>query len=172
MRALLLSLCCFYTTLAAAEIDFKTLSMSFEQRVTNEQNQTLKYSGKLWLKQPSFARYDYEKPVKKTIAIANKSVLMIEPDLMQVTRFESEIAVNIIELWKKGKSVGAGKREATINGIKITLEHSGERFDRVYYTDDFDNFVEIVFSNHSRNIAIDDKFFLPPVPKNYDIIRQ
>ncbi|MDR2905753.1 MAG: LolA-like outer membrane lipoprotein chaperone [Helicobacteraceae bacterium] len=158
--------------LSAANIDFETLSMNFEQRVTNEKKQTLKFRGKLWLKQPDLARYDYESPTPKTIAIKNKSVLMIEPDLMQATRFTSDIAVNIMELWRRGKMIDESTREALINDVKVTLKHEGERFDRVYYKDEFDNFVEIIFTAHKRNIAIDDSFFAPKIPNGYDIIRQ
>jgi outer membrane lipoprotein carrier protein len=157
---------------AATPIDFKTLKQSFVQIVTNEQNQTLKFEGAIWLKQPNLVRYDYEKPLKKTIVVRGDRVLALEPDLEQATRFKSEIALNIIDLWKQSREVGAGKREAVIKGRTVSLEHDGANVTKVYYADDFDNYVEIVLNNPKRNETIDDSFFNPPIPSGWDVISQ
>ncbi|MDR2151901.1 MAG: outer-membrane lipoprotein carrier protein LolA [Helicobacteraceae bacterium] len=173
MARLLIAFCCVFGALnAQTPIDFTTLKQSFVQRVTNDQNQTITFSGNVWLKQPNFVRYDYEKPQQKTIAARGDRILMLEPDLEQATKFKSEIALNIIDLWKKSYAVGEGKREAVIENRKISLEHEGATITKVYYTDDLDNFVEIVLSDPERDKPIDDNFFAPPIPNGWDVISQ
>ncbi|MDR1911201.1 MAG: LolA-like outer membrane lipoprotein chaperone [Helicobacteraceae bacterium] len=173
MRRVLIGFCFIVNALRAdTPIDFKTLKQDFVQRVTNELNQTLTFAGVVRLKQPNLARYDYEKPLQKTITISGDRVLMLEPELEQATKFTSEIALNIIDLWKQSRAVGEGKREAVVKNQKISLEHEGANITRVYYTDDLDNFVEIILSAPKRNEPIDDSFFAPAIPKGWDIISQ
>jgi outer membrane lipoprotein carrier protein len=166
----------FYLTLGAAiaqtPIDFTTLKQSFVQRVTNEQNQTLVFTGEIWLKQPNFARYDYEKPQKKIVAARGDRILILEPDLEQATRFKSEIALNIIDLWRRSYVVGDGRREAIVRNQKISIEHTDAAITKVYYADDLDNFVEIILSDPKRDEPIDDDVFAPAIPNGWDVIAQ
>ncbi|GHV02221.1 hypothetical protein AGMMS49521_3670 [Campylobacterota bacterium] len=171
-RAVLIWLVVIGAILAKSPIDFQTLEQRFVQRVTNDQNQTLSFSGKVWLKKPNLARYDYEKPQPKIIAIRGNQVLMIEPDLEQATHFKSDLTLNILEVWKMSKEVSKTKREATINDQLIAIEHNGENIVRVYYTDDFDNFIEIVLGDPKRDATIANNFFTPAIPSGYDLISQ
>lgn len=158
--------------LFAAPNDFTTLKTRFDQRVTNDQNQTINYTGTLWLKQPNFARYDYDTPQTKTITIRGDQVVMIEPDLEQATRFRSTVSLNLINAWQSSTAISKTKRIATINNQTIYIEHNSDQITRVFYTDNFDNFVEILLHNATRNKPIDDGFFAPKIPENYDVINQ
>ncbi|MDR0664141.1 MAG: outer-membrane lipoprotein carrier protein LolA [Helicobacteraceae bacterium] len=172
LRGLVAFCVAFAALCARTPIDFTTLKQSFIQRVTNEQNQTITFSGAVWLKQPNLVRYDYVKPQKKTVTARGDRILILEPDLEQATRFTSEIALNIIDLWRQSYAVGEGKREAIIKNQKIAIEHEGANITKVYYTDDLDNFVEIMLSDPERDKPIDDGFFTPAIPNGWDIISQ
>jgi outer membrane lipoprotein carrier protein len=162
----------FVCNLSAEVSDFQTLKTSFTQRIVNEENQTLTFRGTLYLKQPNLARYDYDKPLKKTVVIKGDKMLMIEPQLMQATRLVSDISLNILDVWESSKPLANGRRVSVINGREISVEHNAEAIKRVSYIDDFDNFVEIVLSDPRKNEPIGDDFFNLTIPEDYDLIEQ
>ncbi|MDR0746671.1 MAG: LolA-like outer membrane lipoprotein chaperone [Helicobacteraceae bacterium] len=159
-------------SLCAAPDDFQTLQMDFLQNVTNDQNQTIRYRGKVWLKMPDMARYEYESPQQKSVAISGGEIVMIEYDLEQATKYKRTDAINIIDCWENSKPLTDTKRIAKIDGLTLYIEHNKDAIERMYYTDDFDNFVEITLANPVKNRPIDDSFFVPKIPKGFDLIRE
>ncbi|MDR3163363.1 MAG: LolA-like outer membrane lipoprotein chaperone [Helicobacteraceae bacterium] len=161
-----------FVCLYSAPDDFQTLQMNFLQTVTNDQNQTLKYSGKVWLKTPDMARYEYESPQKKSVAISGGEIIMIEYDLEQATKYKRTDLLNIIDSWKSSEPVTDTKRVAKIDGLTLYIEHNRDAIERIYYIDNFDNFVEIALSDPVKNKTVDNSFFIPKVPTGFDLIRE
>lgn len=155
---------------AASVTEFETLEARFEQTVTNEHNQSLRYSGQVWLKKPDLAYWRYETPIDKTIYIQGKRVVIVEPELFQATRFESDLSLNILDAWGKSRAVKAGERIATVGENRITLRHNDAFITQVDYRDTMDNEVLIRFFDQRKNPRLDPGLFIPAIPEGFDLI--
>ncbi|MCF6201841.1 MAG: outer-membrane lipoprotein carrier protein LolA, partial [Hydrogenimonas sp.] len=64
------------------------ISADFTQVVQNKDTKKqLYYSGKLFMKMPEDAKWDYFIPLKKTICLSEHKAWVIEPELEQATLF-------------------------------------------------------------------------------------
>ena len=155
---------------AASVMEFETLHANFAQQVTNDQNQTLRYTGQVWLKKPDLALWQYETPIEKTIYLHGNQVTLIEPELFQATRFESELSLNILEAWNQSRPHKPGERIATVNQNRILIQHDSDFIRRVSYRDTLDNQVAIEFLKPVKNPRLDPGLFMPEIPKGFDLI--
>lgn len=169
-KLIIIGILCVFSVQAAELVEFQTLQARFEQSVTNDQAQTLRYSGSVWLKQPDLARWHYAEPIEKTIYIQGHHVVIVEPDLFQATRFESPLSLNILEAWQKSKPVKAGERLAIVGENRITIQHEGGFITSVFYRDSLDNEVSIRFFEQEKNPRLEPGHFVPDIPKGFDII--
>ncbi|WP_263833040.1 LolA-like outer membrane lipoprotein chaperone [Sulfurospirillum oryzae] len=163
---------CFTTLLFAKINHFKTIQSDFIQKVTNDQNKTIVYEGIFYATNDKKALWIYEKPVSKKIYFNNTRVLIIEPELEQVIITTLENTPNIAQLLQDAKEVAPNKYTTTYMGTTYTIMASKESIDKVIYRDKLDNAVEIVFSNQSKNLFLDDELFRAEIPRGYDIVRE
>lgn len=169
-----LALCLFFlSSLLWAKIDhFKTIQSDFLQKVTNDQNKTIVYEGTFYATQDKKALWVYKKPVAKKIYFNNNRVVIIEPELEQAILTTLENTPNIAQLLREAKEIKPNHYTAHYLETTYTIFAGKETLEKVLYRDKLDNAVEIIFSNQSTNLFIDDELFRPEIPKTYDIVRE
>lgn len=161
------------TTLLFAKIEhFKTIQSDFTQKVTNDQNKTIIYQGLFYATNDKKALWIYEKPVAKKIYFNNTRVLIIEPELEQVIITTLENTPNIAQLLQEAKEVSPNKYITKYQETTYTILTQKENIEKVVYRDKLDNAVEIIFSNQSTNLFLDDELFRAEIPRGYDIVRE
>jgi len=161
------------TTLLFAKIEhFKTIQSDFTQKVTNDQNKTIIYQGLFYATNDKKALWIYEKPVAKKIYFNNTRVLIIEPELEQVIITTLENTPNIAQLLQEAKEVSPNKYITKYQETTYTILTQKESIEKVVYRDKLDNAVEIIFSNQSTNLFLDDELFRAEIPRGYDIVRE
>ena len=171
MRLIWIFFC--FTTLLFAKIEhFKTIQSDFTQKVTNDQNKTIVYQGFFYATNDKKALWIYEKPVSKKIYFNNTRVLIIEPELEQVIITTLENTPNIAQLLQEAKEVSPNKYITKYQETIYTILTQKESIEKVVYRDKLDNAVEILFSNQSTNLFLDDELFRAEIPKGYDIVRE
>jgi len=171
MRLIWIFFC--FTTLLFAKIEhFKTIQSDFTQKVTNDQNKTIVYQGSFYATNDKKALWIYEKPVSKKIYFNNTRVLIIEPELEQVIITTLENTPNIAQLLQEAKEVSPNKYITKYQETIYTILTQKESIEKVVYRDKLDNAVEILFSNQSTNLFLDDELFRAEIPKGYDIVRE
>ena len=160
-----------FITQIIAQINLESFQANFLQNITNDQNRTLHYEGKIFYQKPSTIKWIYEKPIKKIILIQGKRAQIIEPELEQVT-IRTISAPNLFAMLQNAKhiqknrySIKVGKRE-----YFFTLEDGVPK--KVWYKDELGNYVEITFKNVALNKPIDPTTFTIKVDPNWDIIYQ
>ena len=171
MRFLWMFIC--FTTLLFAKIDhFKTIQSDFTQKVTNDQNKTIVYEGTFYATDDKKALWIYKKPVSKKIYFNDTRVLIIEPELEQVIMSTLENTPNLTQLLQEAKEVSPNKYMTKYQETTYTIfAHTGG-IDKIVYHDKLDNSVEILFSNQSTNLFIDDELFRAEIPRGYDVVRE
>ncbi|MBP6497726.1 MAG: outer membrane lipoprotein chaperone LolA [Campylobacteraceae bacterium] len=160
------------STLLFAKIEqFKTIQSDFTQKVTNDQNKTIVYTGTFYATADKKALWIYEKPISKKIYFSGTKVMIIEPELEQVIITTLENTPNITALLQEAKEVSAHKYVTKFMDVTYTIE-AHESIEKVTYRDKLDNKVELLFANQSTNIFLDDELFVANIPKGYDIVRE
>lgn len=163
---------CLATLLFAKIEHFKTIQSDFIQKVTNDQNKTIVYEGLFYATDDKKALWIYQKPVAKKIYFNNTRVLIIEPELEQAIITTLENTPNIAQLLQEAKEVSPNKYNTRYQDTTYTIFTKKESIEKVVYHDKLDNIVEIIFSNQSTNLFLDDELFRAEIPKGYDIVRE
>jgi outer membrane lipoprotein carrier protein len=163
---------CVATLLFAKMGDFKTIQSDFIQKVTNDQNKTIVYEGKFYATKDKKALWIYEKPVAKKIYFSQSKVLILEPELEQAIITTLENTPNIAQLLKEAKEVSPNHYTTRFMDTIYTITASGDTIEKISYNDKLENHVEILFSNQSTNLFLDDELFRAEIPQGYDIVRE
>ncbi len=157
----------------AAKINISTFHSHFIQKVTNDQNRTLRYEGEVWFsKQPFAIKWLYQKPHHKEIYIDASSAIIIEPELEQATFRRFDKKEDLFTLLEKAKQITPKHYVATYKDKKIDIFLSNGVIRRIRYKDRLDNLNEIVFIDPKQNGKIDGEVFSFQIPQGWDIIRE
>ena len=151
--------------------DIRTLKADFTQKTLSQEN-TLIYSGTLLAKAPAKAKWVYEKPTPKEIYINGKKTTIYEPFLEQVSIGSAKRKIDFLQILRQAKLQKDGKYHSVYEDIDYALTLQGDKPQKLEFSDEFDNAVEIVFERVRINEAIDDREFDFVIPPNVDIIRQ
>jgi outer membrane lipoprotein carrier protein len=151
---------------------FKTIQSDFVQKVTNDQNKTITYTGQFYATHDKKALWVYEKPVAKKIYFNNTKVVIIEPELEQAIITNLENTPNIAQLITQAKEVAKETYATSFMETTYTIYATPTSIDKVTYNDKLDNSVEILFSNQSTNLFLEDTLFQADIPLGFDLIRQ
>lgn len=162
----------FTLTLYADITDFKTLKASFVQQIINDQNQSITYTGTLYIKQPNLILWHYTSPIEKTIYISRYNVTVYEPELYQAIIFDQKKELNPVQIFKESKEVSKTKRLSVFNDREITIIHSGDKVEKILFRDKVENAVTIEFKTYEKNIELDESLFVFKPEEGTDIIRQ
>lgn len=171
MRSLLyLFLTC--SVLLAFPFELESIDSKFEQRIVDDHNKTITYTGTLLAKKPSLAHWHYATPIEKDIYIKQNYVTIIEPDLEQVIKKDLGENIDIISIVKRAKEVSENYYIAIYNEKKYHIHLSEAKvLHSIGYDDDFGNKTTIEFIAPKLNEAISDAAFEVTIPEGFDIIR-
>ena len=172
MKLFLLAIICFSSVWGKNLEAFKTIQSDFIQNVTNEQQKTIRYEGKFYATQDKKALWIYDKPVAKKIYFNDTKVVIIEPELEQVIITTLENTPNIAHLIAQAKEIAPNTYATTFMETTYTMYTTKNAIEKVIYKDKLDNSVEILFSNQSTNLFLDEVLFHTDIPLGYDVIRQ
>ena len=111
------------------------------------------------------------KPIKKEIYIRGYSITIIEPEIEQVIIKELSSKFDFFRMIKKAKKVGKSKYTTINKDIKFTIYLEKNLIKSISYIDEFDNNVEVIFTNQKQNKKINTNIFYPIIPEEYDIVR-
>jgi outer membrane lipoprotein carrier protein len=160
------------STLAADILDFTTLKANFEQTIVNEQNNTIHYSGTLYILKPDKILWQYDTPIKKSIFITQHNVTIYEPELYQAVIFKQNEELNPVKMLNESKQVSATERISEFNGNKITIKLNDKKVESLSFIDKVGNRVTIRFVSYETNKKLDGRLFLFEPGDEIDIIRQ
>lgn len=153
-----------------ASLDIHSIKADFIQTITNEQNSTIKYSGKFYAKSSNKALWIYQKPIKKELYFLNGRVIIIEPELEQAIFSQAKKLPKILDILKSAKK-DKNRLIAHCCDTTYTIITKGNQIISVSYKDKIGNKVKINFLNEETNLIIDDEIFRYKIPKDYDILQ-
>lgn len=159
------------TNLFASLDKIDSFDAEFTQKITDEKNQTITYSGHIVAIKPSNARWTYLKPVKKDVYMNIYDVTIVESEMEQVIIKKVESNFDFFKMIANAKKLKENIYTTTYKDTKFTITKKGELIDSISYTDEFENKIIINFKNQIQNKKIDEKIFTPTYPLHYDIIR-
>ncbi len=158
-------------TLLYAGIDISSIKANFIQTITNDQNSTIKYSGKFFAREDNKALWIYEKPISKKLYFIDGKVVIIEPDLEQAIFSTFKKAPKILEILKSSKETN-GKLLAKCCDTTYQITIKDNKIINIKYKDKVGNRVSIKFQNEETDIILDDTIFKYQIPADFDIIRE
>jgi len=143
----------------------------FHQTVINsENNQTLNYTGSVFMKFPNNAKWIYKQPIEKIICLMQNRAWVIEPELEQATLFQLDKAVPILKILKQAKQIDVHRYKAVYEGIEyIIITDSKEQIKQIKYIDDMDNSVILNFKD-IKTKYLDQSLLKCIIPEDYDIV--
>jgi outer membrane lipoprotein carrier protein len=174
MRKKLLFLLLTTTALISADLtNIKTIETNFIQKIKNSSNNVLTYKGKMFAKKKNnLALWIYYSPVKKKIYYRDGDIVILEPELEQVTFAKLEKIPNIITLLKRAKKISKNKLVTTFNNTKYYITTDKKFVKYITYRDEMQNSVTIIFRNPKVNKPINDNKFIYEIPAGYDVLKQ
>ncbi len=165
----LLTLLLFITSLYA-DLQVDSFVSTFKQKVVDDLNKTLVYEGIVYFQAPNLTKWVYQKPLPKTILFDGQNLIVIEPELEQVTITDFKKEQNLLALLKKAKPCGKDRYCLTIEKKDFFIVTKNGTIKQIFYTDDLANEVVIDFLDPMQNMKVEDKVFEVKIPKGYDRI--
>jgi len=149
----------------------KTFQADFIQSIVNNSNKEIKYSGKIYIKEPYLVLWRYDDP-QKDVYINNQLVTIVEPELEQaiITKLKNEI--NMVKLLQDATKVSKDIYQTELYNIVYTIKLEDRKLKSINYKDELENQVKISFLNSIENQDIQNSTFEANIPNDYDIIRK
>lgn len=153
--------------------NMQSFKANFKQTITDENGNVLTYKGKFYTKRPYSVLWDYTYPemAAKKIFINEKKVFIVQPMLEQVTISNLKFGMDFFKIFSDAKRIDKEYLMTTYLNRNFTIREIDGIIISISYIDDLDNVILILFSNQEQNTSIKDKFFIPNIPNDYDIIR-
>lgn len=161
----------FALTLFASPQDINSFSSPFEQRIVDEHGKVITYRGELWAAKPQNALWSYQKPIQKSVYINAKRLVILEPQLEQVSIRSLGDEIDFLEIIKKAKRIDNDHYKATVNGQTYNIIFKNDLLNAIQYTDSYDNKVSIQFLKPTQNGTIPPSRFVPTIPSGYDVLK-
>ena len=160
-------------TLWAQNLDIKTIQADFTQSITNDQNAVVTYQGKMYATQEkNQALWEYKVPIIKQIYYKEGKLVIIEPELEQVIYAKLDKIPNILALLKSAKKISENTLQTTFNALTYNITLKEGKLEKIFYKDEMQNSVMIVFQNEVVNDPIQESRFSYTIPKGYDILEE
>ncbi len=161
-----------FATLLAASLPVPDyFSADFTQVVrSKETDKQLYYSGKMWMKMPGEAKWEYFIPLKKTLCLSGSRAWVIEPELEQATLFRLKKSIPLFAILQEAKKSGENLYKAEFEGVEYTIRlDSKGKIASISYFDEMGNRVTLRFQNVDTG-PFDSSRLRCEVPDDFDII--
>lgn len=152
------------------DFNYSSISADFNQSVTTQGGKQIFYSGKIYAKVPNLMVWKYEKPIKKTIWINFSKVEVYEPNLIQVTIYNSSSKDNFFNMLKTAKKLNKNTYLKYFDQKNIYFKVDKTKIKTIYYKDKIDNSVKIKFFNQKVDTNLSNSIFIPNYPDYVDKI--
>ena len=160
-----------FSTLVHAALKVDSFKSKFVQQITDDQNKTIRYEGELIFKAPNLTLWRYVKPIRKSVVIDGSKMILVEPELEQVTISDFDKKQNLITLLKRAKKIGKNRYLVTVEKRDFYIVTDDKGIIRsIRYKDDLANDVKIDFLDPKQNVEVDGSVFEIKIPANYDRI--
>ncbi len=170
MRFLLLALLSTLTLFAVGE-DTDTMQAAFIQTITDDKNSTITYTGTMAAKRPDMSMWHYREPIEKSVYITTQSVTIVEPELEQAIVKKLHNSIDVLAILASAKKKSNNRYIAYYKEKEYLVVLDNKKIKEISYTDAFDNIVKITFSGQQINQHIDNDYFMPDIPDDFDIIQ-
>ena len=149
----------------------KFISADFTQVVqSKDTKKQLYYSGRLYMKMPSDAKWDYFIPLKKSICLTAHKAWVIEPELEQATLFKLKKSIPLMAILKNAQKKGTDIYEAEFEGVEYLIRvDSRKRVKSISYLDEIGNRVTLRFQN-VKTEPFDSSLLQCEIPEDFDLI--
>ncbi len=144
----------------------------FVQEIISPENTTIRYEGKVYFKAPDYLRWDYFKPIKKSVYIAHKNVVVYEPELEQAIIKGLSEELSLSRILKNSTPLSEGKFVSKFEEKEYVLEMEGEVLKSITFEDILQNKVVIRFENTDIKSELDKSLFLFVPENGVDVIYQ
>ena len=170
-RVLLLSVAIFTSLFGFADT-LESISADFTQTITDDTNKTITYEGHLYAVRPDKARWDYFKPVEKSVYVIGHKVTIVEPELEQaiVKTFRDEI--DLFKILAHAEKVAPDTYLATHGSQKFLIKIKDNVPMALSYQDAFENRIRIRFSRQQIDTVLSPALFQPRIPEDYDLLTE
>lgn len=171
MKAILLFIAAVTSLFGFAD-SVRSFSADFTQQITDDTNQTITYEGHIDATRPDKARWEYFKPVEKSVFVIGHKVTIIEPELEQaiVKTFRDEI--DLFKILSKAEQLDGETYLATHKSQQFLIKIRDDVPMAISYKDAFENTVRILFSQQKINRSYPDALFTPNIPAGYDLLSE
>ena len=170
MKQLWITLLC--STISFATInDINSFKADFMQSVTDDKNVSLHYSGNLSAQKPQNAIWHYTKPINKDVYINQFNITIIEPEIEQVIIRKIKSNFDFFMLIKNAVKVKENTYIASYKGTEFTIMIKNNFIQSIFYKDEFENDVKIIFTKQQQNTKMEKEIFVAKYPLEFDIIR-
>ena len=152
--------------------DLETYQADFTQTIIDQDNSKVVYKGTFLALKPLKAVWHYDSPVKKSVYINSRQIVIVEPELEQAIYKESNSAFTLFTILDNATKVDANTYEKRIGEKTYRLSVKKNKIQTLHYRDDFDNNVTIVFNKQKPNLPLKAKSFHPIISEDFDIIKE
>jgi outer membrane lipoprotein-sorting protein len=159
------------TVFYAQVFDFNSYEANFIQTITNNTNNIIKYTGKIYVQNNSNILWQYLKPVAKSVYIIGKKVYIEEPELEQVIISNIHKELNLFNIINNSTKIKENIFQNSINNITYTIKIKDKKLISINYIDEIDNKIEILFLNGLKDYPLEKGLFDYVPPFYYDIIK-
>jgi outer membrane lipoprotein-sorting protein len=149
----------------------KSFQGDFLQIIESE-NSKISYKGSVKVKKPNKAVWHYKTPVEKSLYIDGYRVIVVDHDLEQITIRKLKSRAMFFSILNSSKRVDKGRYVTALGEQEYLILADNGLIGKIAYLDQFDNSVEIRFSEQKRDSEILDTDFIPELPVDYDKIYQ
>ena len=160
-----------FTIATSSVLDITSFEADFNQIITDDKGKELSYSGHIIASKPQYALWSYKKPVEKNVYITPRYATVIEPEIEQAIIRSIASDFDFFNMIKKAKKMTNNIYIATLNESKYTIIIEKSMIKSISYLDEFENKVNIIFNNQTKNRQISEDVFRPNIPVEYDIVR-
>jgi outer membrane lipoprotein carrier protein len=160
-------------SLSFAKISFSLNSFSadFKQTIINDMDNKVVYLGHIKLKKPFYAKWEYLKPLKKTVYTNQNEIKIVDDVLEQMNVVSVNNKIDILSLLKELNKVNSSFYKGKYSGIEFFVYFKNDLISKIQYKDGSDNNITIEFKNQKNNLKIKNSEFKAIYPKYYDVVK-
>lgn len=160
----------------------------FTQTITNDKGKIINYGGEVKFKQEKtlllnekgssteisskFFKWIYKRPTQKEVCTDGLQLIVVDHDLEQVSSYLLDEGLDLEEVLKVAQKISQKDYKAIYKEVEylITVDKK-EQLKKIFYVDNLDNRVKIIFEKMEYNSkTFDDKNLECDAPKDYDSI--